>query len=182
MTTSQKLSWGVIAGAIIVIGTALFFLVLPKFTQAASPTGATYITGNFAGAVINTANPGPNATSTSILNATSNDYYVSAVKVGCVNVGTSQTAYTGTGLAANGWNITVATSSTPAPANLVGFADVAKTLSLSTSTVDLLVSSSTLLTATSSLAMEWPAGSYMTFFLNATNTALCTVGVDYFGS
>lgn len=41
MTTSQKISWGVIATAILVIAVAGFFLLLPKTSFGASPAGTT---------------------------------------------------------------------------------------------------------------------------------------------
>lgn len=146
----------------------------------ASPSGATFGDSKQAAVVVNLANPGANGTSTSLLNTDSNDRYVTSVELGCENVGTSLTAYTGTGLA--NLLLSVGTTTTAAPASFNGFANVAQNIKLSTSTVNLEVSSTTLALATSSLAAVWPTNTYMTFFFNATNTAACTVGVKYLGS
>lgn len=147
---------------------------------AASPVGSNFSNAKFAGVTISLVTPGANGTSTSILNTDVYDRYVTATKIGCQVVGTSQTAYTGAGLSS--LQFSVGTTSTSAPGTHISWANVMKNFAVSTSTVDLLVSSSTLATATSTLASVWPTGSYMTFSTNATNTAQCTVGVDYFGS
>lgn len=145
-----------------------------------SPAGSNFGTAKFAGVAINLASPGANATSTSITNTDSNDRYVTNFKVGCENVGTSKTAYTGTGLSS--LQVSIGTTTASAPATFSSFAAVALNLNIATNTVNLIVSSSTLQTATSSMAMVWPTGTPMTFAFNATNTAVCTVGVDYIGS
>lgn len=145
-----------------------------------SPSGSTFNVAKFAGIAVNLALPGANGTSTSILNTDSNDRYVTSFKVGCEGVGTSQTAYTGAGLSA--LLLKVGTTTTAAPATFTSFAAVALNFTVTTSTPVVLVSSSTLLTATSSLAAAWPTQTYMTFYWNATNTAACTEGVEYFGS
>ena len=142
----------------------------------------------FAGIVINLASAGANATSSSILNTSTNDYYVTAIKAGCEAVGTSLTAYTGAGLSV--LTLSVGTSTTPAPvvvpSNLIGPA-----LTIATSSKFFAVASSTAVGGTTSGntgnaslvgAQIWPAGSYMTFWFNATNTAICSVGVDVFSS
>jgi len=145
-----------------------------------SPAGSTLTNAKFAGIVVNPSVPGANATSTSILNTDTFDRYVTGFSVGCENVGTSKTAYTGTGLA--NWQISIGTTTTAAPATFLSFAAIASSFNLSTSTSDLIAASSTLQIATSSLAMVWPTNTYMTFSFNATNTAACTVGVSYTGS
>lgn len=173
---------GVLIAVLAVIG-AYFY---PKFSQplGQSSSGTTFNTAKFAGVSVNLASPGANGTSTSILNGDANDRYVTAVKVGCSGVGTSNTAYTGTGLA--NLLLTVATSSTAAPATLIGFADVVQNMTIPTTTTRALVASSTsgsnAPAASSSLQAVWPAGAYMTFSTNATNTATCIFGVDYFSS
>lgn len=147
-----------------------------------SPQGGTTTTAHFYSVAVNLATPGANATSSSVFNSSSNDYYVSSIKGGCENIGTSKTAYTGTGLAA--LTLSVATSSTAAPignanANIVGNT----TITIGTSTSQFAVSSSTLASlGTPSPSIIWGAGTYMTFTFNATNTAACTVGVEAFSS
>ena len=165
----------------IVLGAALGLWVyteMPKATFGASPVGATFANAKFAGVTVSFAN----ATTTWIQNQTGNDLYVSATKIGCEGVGTSNTPYTGTGLAS--WQFTVGTTSSATQGTTIkqSFADVMQNFVVSTSTGNLLVSSSTLATATSSNAMVWNAGAYMQFATNATNTAVCTVGVSNFSS
>ncbi len=146
-----------------------------------SSPGTNFNTEKQAAVAISLATPGAGATSTSILNTDAGSRYISSFKVGCSNVGTSQTAYTGTGLSS--LQLTIATTATANPATIpVGFADVANAFALGTGTVNLLVASSTLTTATSSLAAIWHAGENLTFWFNATNTAACTIGVSYFQS
>lgn len=171
------------------VGVVVLALILwagvtyPKVVQTlgGSPSGTTFGDAKFAAVSINLANPGANGTSTSLINTDGTDRYVSAVKVGCEGIGTSQTAYTGTGLAA--LTMKVGTTSTSNPASFLSFAAISNTgITISTSTVDTMISSSTLLVATSSLAAVWPSNTPMTFYFNATNTAQCAIGVDYFQS
>lgn len=173
----------VIVAVIVIVGAYYF----PKYKQSAplqvagtSPSGSTFLNAKFAGIAMNLASPGTNGTSSSILNTDANDRYVHDFKVGCEGVGTSKTAYTGTGLA--NLQIAIGTTTTAAPATFLSFAAITTGANISTSTVNFEVASSTTLVATSSLAAIWPANTYMTFFWNATNTAACTVGVGYFGS
>ena len=181
MTTFGKtLLSGVIALIVTVAIYGAYQYPIAQQVAGTSPTGTTYNTAKFAAAVISLASAGANGTSTSLYNGDANDRYVSSAKIGCEGVGTSKTAYTGTGLAA--LTYTIGTSSTAAPATFTGFANIANAVTLATATVDVLVASSTTATATSTLATIWPAGSYMTFTFNATNTAACTVGVEYFGN
>ena len=185
-TTSKSLLAFAVVGAI--AGLVAFFGFSPFgktiIEQFGTTTqGGTTSTAHYYSVAVNLANPGSNATSSSILNSSPNDYYVSSIKAGCESVGTSQTAYTGTGLAA--LTLKVATSSTPAPAtngntNTVGGATA---ITIGTSTSNFAVSSSTISAAgTPQPFVVWAAGSYMTFTTNATNTAMCTFGVEAFSS
>lgn len=167
-----------------IVATVLAAIILltvghPQTTQlaATSPQGSTGSTARqYSIFGVNLAAPGANATSSSIQNNTSNDIYVTAVKIACEGVGTSKTAYTGAGLAA--LTMSVGTTSTAAPAavptNLIG----GSAYTIATGTVNFLLASSTNGNALANFTGIWPAGSYMTFFSNATNTAVCTVGVD----
>lgn len=171
--------------AIVCLGAGYFIgksLNSSQVSVAASPTGTTFATPKLAIAVISLATPGANGTSTSILNSSANDYYVNNVRAACEGIGTSKTAYTGTGLAA--LTFAIATSSTSAPAtnsntNYVG--GIAFTVSTSTTTFE-LSSSTAAAPGTSITNVIWASGSYMTITANATNTAACTVGVEYFSS
>lgn len=176
----------VVAGAI--YGAYLYPKALPPLAGAA-PAGSTDFTPTWAAvAGVNLATPGTlgaiggNGTSSSVLNSSTNDYYISTIKVGCEGVGASNTAYSGGGLAA--LTLSVATSSTPGPASN-GNASVVGggTLTIGTSTSQFGMSSSTLPAAGNPKGyLIWGAGTYLTFTTNATNTAVCTFGADYFSS
>lgn len=153
----------------------------PKFAAVGgSSAGTTFNTAKFAGAVASLASAGANGTTTSILNTDAFDRIVLDVEAGCEGVGSSKTAYTGTGLA--NLFVTVGTTSTAAPAafpsgfNVVGGVNY----NISTSTPNTLLASSTAGVSTTSII--WSAGSYLTYFTNATNTAACTFGSRYMGS
>lgn len=145
-----------------------------------SPAGSSFNSAKFAGETASLASAGENGTSTSILNSDVFDRYITSVVVACNTVGTSKTAYSGGGLA--NWTITVATTSTAAPATLPsGYNPVlGGVLNVSTSTPNTLVASST--AGVSSTTLLWAANSYLTFQSNATNTAACTFGANYVGS
>lgn len=145
----------------------------------ASATGTSFGTMKFSGKVISLASAGANGTSTSLYNSDSFTRYVTTVHTTCTDVGTSKTAYTGAGLA----NLTlrVSTSSTEAPATNSNGNWLAA-INVATSSAYYQLASSTPGIATSSAWALWSSGSYMTFTFNATNTAACTVGVEYIGS
>lgn len=153
---------------------------------SASPVNTTFNTAKFAGIVSVPATG--TATSSSILNSDSNDRYVTNVRVGCASIGTSLTAYSGAALAT--LTLTVGTTSSSAPANVSLWSTVAKfvvptsspAFVLSTTTTPVAAGGAGAGTATTTMALVWNAGTYMTFAWNATNTAACTVGVDYLGS
>lgn len=174
MSKSTKILIGLVAVVAIIGG---YYFPKLDFTAGSSPAGSSFNTANIAAVVVDLSAPGANATSTSLLNSDANDRFITGFRVGCNGVGTSRTAYTGAGLSA--LTLTIGTSTTAAPASFVGFANVATNFTLGTSTPVLVVASSTTQTATSSLAARWSAGSYVTFTTNATNTAVCTFGVDY---
>lgn len=147
-----------------------------------STAGSTFDTAHFAGTTINLVNAGANGTSTSILNSSAADRYVTALHLACQGIGSSFVGNTGSGLDA--LKMYIATTSAASPATLSTNNAVLANGIVSTGTPALLISSSTAqtatgATATSSVASIWNTGSYMTFFFNATNTALCTVGVSY---
>lgn len=153
-------------------------------TAGTSPTGATFNDAKLALIVMAPATG--TATSSSVLNNTSNDWYVTSIKAGCEKLGTSFTAYTGAALA--NLTLSIATSSTVGPAtngngNLVGLGVV----NIATTTGNFTEASSTASTAvpnTGSTAINnvWAAGSYETFTFNATTTGVCSVGLEYFSS
>lgn len=189
MTTfSKSLLAFAVVGAL--AGIIAFFNFSP-FHDAVMSVGGTSAsstnlnTAKFAGiAGINLASAGTagatgaNGTSTSILNPSATDVYVTSIKAGCQGVGTSKTAYTGTGLLA--LTLSVSTTSTAGPTavgtNLVAGA----ALTLGTSTTQFVIASTTAAApGNAAISVVWPAGSYLTFQTNATNTAMCTFGADY---
>lgn len=145
-----------------------------------SPAGSTFGTAKFYGVAVNLANPGANGTSTTLVNTDATDRFITSTKVGCEGIGTSLTAYAGAGLSSLQLSIGTTTSASPITFNT--FAAVALNLNLATTTTNLLFSSTTIATATSSNAAVWHSGENLTFYFNATNTAACTVGVDVLGS
>ena len=145
-----------------------------------NPSGTNYSNAMYDGVTVNLGSAGAGATSTSIYNTDSFDRYVTSIRGACVNVGTSKTAYTGTGLVS--LQLTVATTTTANPAVIPGNIAVANAFVLSTSTTNFMFASSTTQVSTTSNAIVWPANTYETFWVNATNTATCTFGLDYVGS
>lgn len=174
---NKILGIGIVLAVIVAVGGYFY----PKFSPSlGASAGSTFLSAKFAGIVANLANPGANATSSSILNTDAGNRYVTGFRYGCSNVGTSKTAYTGAGLA--NLQITVGTTSTAAPAAIPSQAFlIANALNISTTSVNTASGSSTPTVALGN-ATIWPTGSYMTFWVNATNTAVCTFGVDYIGS
>lgn len=140
-----------------------------------SPVGATFNNAKFAGIVFAPATG--SATTTSILNTDGSDRKIEDFTVDCSGVGTSLTAYTGTGL--SGLSFTAATTSTASPVTVSNTNSLV--MPVATATVDVFNQTGTA-TSTPALSRVWASGSYMTFVSNATNTAVCTVGVDYLGS
>ena len=158
---------------------ALPILESPRLAFGASPAGSSFNDAKQFAVAINLATPGANATSTSILNTDGNDRYITSEKVACEGVGTAKTAYTGAGLASQ--TITIATSSTAAP---IGNANTntLPVITIATSTANFGIASSTAMTPGNNLVSNiWAANSYLTFTVNATSTALCTIGVDTIG-
>lgn len=179
----KKLFYSAAAIAVVLIVGMIvgYKLHAPSIQVSTTPAGGTTSTAHFYSIAVNLASPGANATSSSILNTSSNDMYVSSVKIGCEAVGTSKTAYTGTGLAA--LQFSVGTSSTAAPVVVPGNLVGGNAITVSTSTAYFGISSSTIVVpGSTSVNIIWQAGSYMTFWANATNTATCTAGVEAFSS
>lgn len=117
----------------------------------------------------------PTATSTSILNTDAQDRIVINSEVFCSGVGTSGAANGGSG-GLSSLIITVATSSTAAPASNQNLNTWNNTIP--TSTPEVYVSTSTN-PVNGADGRRWAANSYMTWTANATNTAQCIVDVKY---
>lgn len=164
-------------GAVVIAGAIYGAYLYPKATQpfGTSGQGTTLNSAKFYGvAGVNLATPGANGTSTSILNNTGNDLYPTAIRAGCESVGTSKTAYTGAGLSS--LQISVGTSSTAAPAAVPTTLVNGAVITIATSSPQFELN--TIVTSSSLGGAVWPSNTYMTFWSNATNTAMCTFGVD----
>lgn len=178
MTLSKNILWAaLLVGVIAVVVIASLFL--PKLAFGASPAGSTFNDSKQASVAINLASPGTNGTSTSMINTDGNDRFITSEHAVCEGVGTSQTAYTGTGLAS--LTLKMATSTTANPTSNAN-TNTLPTITVSTSTPNFGISSSTIATPGNNLVGNvWLAGSPLTITANATNTAVCTVGVSYVG-
>ena len=171
----------IIIGLVILLAGIVVGRVYFSKTQifaGASPVGSTFSSKKIAAIVMAPATSA--ATSSSILNSTGNDQYISSIEAGCEKVASSNTYLTGGGLSA--LSLTIGTSSTasqPASVNAVGQG----ALTISTSSPYFTVSSSTAVMPGNPLVNSiWAAGSYLNFTFNATNTAVCTVGVSVLSS
>lgn len=169
-----------------ILGAMAFFGLTPFGKEViqnfgTTPQGGTARTALAPTVAVLLSSPGANATSSSILNNSTDDYYVTGLLVGCENVGTSQTAYTGTGLAS--LTVSAATTSVASPGvvtntNKVGGGN----LTIATSTVQFTQASTTAANGTGAMYNIWPAGTYLTFTTNATNTAACSFGANVVSS
>lgn len=163
------------------------YLITPPVTPVSigsSDAGSTFGNAKQAAIAVNLASPGTNGTTTFITNNDTNDRFVSSVELGCENIGTSQTPYTG----ANGAGVSTLqmTVGTGTASTIVGgipqsFSKVVTAMVIPTSTANYLVSSSTSANnlASTTLSTIWHSGESMIFGINATNTAQCTIGVRY---
>lgn len=160
----------------LVFGVLIGYVIHPQQTiQVGSATGSTFGTAKFAGVVVNLANQGQNGTSTSLVNTDTSDRYIDSLKLGCESVGlgsTNKAALT----------MSVATTTTANPAAFAYNQALALNYGIATGTPNFIMASSTTIIATSTDAMLWRSGEILTFWFNATNTAVCTVGVGYIGS
>lgn len=111
------------------------------------------------------------ATSTSIQNTDGKDRAIESTVVACSGLSTADTAVSALVLKA-------ATSSTAAPATITNTNLVLST-QVATSSSDLFVASTTPGSTAAAANRIWAAGSYLSFSLNATSTATCTLGVHF---
>lgn len=171
---------GLVAG-----GVVLHFA--PVHTQtnviSGSSAGATFNTAKFAAIVWQPGNVGTQtngaATTTSLFNGDASDRIITNLTYSCSGVGSSNTAYTGAGLAS--LIFTAATSSASVP-NSITVTNALLNTNIATSSTELFVASTTPGLTGSAFVRRWAAGSYLTFSSNATNTATCAIGVNYIGT
>jgi len=166
---------------VVVLGAILWAgITYPKVSQSLGSNGGTNTSAKQVEAVSWDLSTG---TSTSILvpaNMTASQFQLS-----CTGVGTSQTAYTGAGLASvtlkAATTSTSHTTDTPTSNTSVSNTNLIVSTTLATSSAITTIASTTQsVGGTAGVAQLLLAGSYVTFFTNATNTAVCTIGVQAF--
>lgn len=163
-------------------------LTYPKALHSvgvASPVATTFNDAKVA--VINFNPLAAPATTTSILNTDATDRIIVSAFSYCQGMGTSGSPG-GTGVIP-AVTLQAATTSTAAPVNISTLTNFVFNTTIATSTV---VTGNTVLPSQyqasttppvlGDIGRIWKAGSYLTFFVNATNTAACQVGVTYLGS
>lgn len=160
--------------ALIAIG-GYFYPAFNGFAGAASNSGAFT---NTPGLYTVTLNP-LTSTSTAILNSGATDRDIESSVLYCSAMGSSFTGFSGTALA--NWILKSSTSTSPT----VTAATLANTnyifnATVSTSSIYLNIASSTIGGGIGDVTRLWPAGTYINFEFNATNTASCTIGVTAF--
>ncbi len=165
----------IVAAIAVVAVVSVAGLFYPKsvFNAGSSAVGSSFNSAKIAATNISLAAAG--ATSTAIRNTDASDRIVTEAFATCSGIGTSLTAYTGTGLVA--LKVDAATSSTSVISGNSNdvFGSGGATIATSTPT-DAFTNNTTFATA---FTRRWAAGSYLVFSSNATNTAACTVGVKY---
>lgn len=176
MTTLSKIIVGVaLIGAI--LGTFAFFNLTPFRTivqnviaGSSSPVGTTFNTAKIVSVNMTPSTPG--ATTTSILNTDASDrWFANYGMAVCTGVQAASTSVA---------TLTVqAATTTVANLGLQGNANYMMNLTISTSTS---ISNSATSTQTNPVFSLWPSGTYITFAFNATDTAACTVEMDYLAS
>lgn len=174
MTNTQKSI--AILGLIVLLGVlygAYQFPVAQQYTTTGVSTGTTTNTS----AKRYTVTIAPlSATTTSLYNSDGTDRGIIDVVALCTGVGTSQNFTDGAGLLSNAWNVKAATTST-ANNGLQGNTSNIFKINLATTTPTQYGATSTTPFPTD-VTRIWPAGTYLTFWFSATNTAACTVGAD----
>ena len=106
-------------------------------------------------------------------------------QLSCTGVGTSKTAYTGAGLASVTLKVATTSSShtsdTPTSNTTVSNTNLVVSTVLATSTAIRTIASTTQsVGGKAGVSQLLRAGSYVTFFTDATNTAVCNIGVQAF--
>lgn len=172
---TNKIIYGVI-GVVVLAGA---FFIGKSFSTTTVIGGAVSLVGvsNNSGrlASVTMAPLTAAATTTSILNSGGTDRAITSSFAYCTGVGTSNTFITGAGLAA--LQLQMATTSTGG-GGLLGNTNYASNLTVATSSAWSYVASTTEATP-NYMGRLWPANSYLSIAFNATNTAACTVGVNY---
>lgn len=173
---NKILGIGLVLVAIIAIGGYFY----PKQAHPLGSNGGTNIDAKQIEAVSWDLSTG---TSTSVLVPT--NMTASQFQLSCTGVGTSQTAYTGAGLASLTLKLattsTSHTSDTPTSNTSVSNTNLAVSTTIATSSpITTIASTTQSVGGAAGVSQLLLAGSYATFFTNATNTAVCNIGVQAF--
>lgn len=168
-----------IIAAVVVLGTITYLgVTYPEYIPAkpgASPQGSTFFTrrtSEVATTILTTS-----GTTTSILNTDANTRIITSGHAGCQTL-SSSLGGNGTAGIAN-LILKAATTSTSAPADVSSFANFNVNMTIATTTAAASYQSTTTPPVLGDTGRLWPSGSYETFWVNATNTATCTFGVDW---
>ena len=179
----MKTSTKIVIGFVVVVIVAFFvgrLSVVNRSVVGAVTAGTTNSTARIA--TVEWQPSAAGATTTSILNSDANDRVIESAKVSCTGIGNSVTPYSG---AANvNFVIEAATTSTATVPTISAQNTnyVFDTTNLIATTTGYYYISSTTPGTTgfnNGYNRQWLAGSYLTFYATATNTATCLVGVGY---
>lgn len=174
-----------IIGVVVVLGGILYLGVhYPIYTPpppGASPAGSTFSSAKIAAVSMVPSAPGTNATTSSILNGDANDRIIIDGGVSCEGIGTTSNSPAAGGGALANWTLKAATTSTSAPADVGSLVNFNVNMNIATSAPANYVSTTTNPVLGNS-GRIWLAGSYETFWWNATSTATCQPYVHYLGT
>lgn len=159
----------------LLVGFAVGYVVFNKanIVRGVSSDGVTNSTSKIATITLSPATA--SATTTSLYNGDGTDRVITSSMVSCTSVGTSKTYLTGAALASFTLQMSTSTSAT---GNAMSNTNYAANLTISTSSPWTYTSSSTD-PVLGSMSRIWPTNTYLNPTFNATNTAVCTLGVHY---
>lgn len=168
-----------IVGFLVLVAIAGGYFFPKVYRVVGSAVGTTFATAKVA--AVNFSPTSATASSTFILNTDGSDRYILDSFAMCTAIGTSFTAYTGAGLTSAAVVFQMSTSSATTAGNIAN-TNYASNLAIATSTgaVNLVASSTE--GVIFGYSRIWPSNTYLGIFANATNTAVCNVGVHYLAS
>lgn len=143
----------------------------PVLGGAVSSSGTSNVTTSWSSIVFNPLT----SSSTSIYNTGASDRAIMGSYVFCTTIGTSYTYATGAGLTS--WTLLAATTTTNAN-GLQGSTNYIVNATVATATPNYYVATTTE-GAPLYTGRIWPAGTYLTYNFNATNTASCSLGAEW---
>jgi hypothetical protein len=170
------------AAIVLVAALAVGAYFFPSFsatpqTAGSSTAGNTFSNAKIAQVTMIPSAAGTNATTSSMLNSDENDRIIIDGGVACTGIGTFTNSPAGQGNLAN-WTVKAATTSTAAPADVGALTNFNLNINVATTTPTNFVATSTN-PVTGNSGRIWAAGTYETFWWNATSTATCQPYVHY---